>query len=106
MGYVTTNSVKIDSLGRLVVPKDLRNKMGFAPGSMVSVAYDGESLRIQKLAEQDSVIRRLDELYGAVDTLSKVRPDVAIKLNGHIEQMRFIMEEAYGRPTTQDGLFA
>lgn len=102
MDFVTTNSVKIDALGRLVVPKDLRNAMGFTPGSMVSVAYDGESLRIRKLSEQDSVTRRLDELCGAVDTLSKARPDVAIRLNEHIEQMRFIVEEAYGRPTDQD----
>lgn len=96
------DAAKIDTLGRLVIPKGLRSFMGISPGSMVGIAYDGENLRIQKFAEQDSVTRKLDELYGAVDMLSKARPDVAIKLNEHIEQMRYIMEEAYGHPAAQD----
>lgn len=42
---------KIDSLGRVVIPKGLRDQMGLVDGDMLSMEWDGEELRVRKYEE-------------------------------------------------------
>lgn len=42
--------VAIDKAGRLVIPKELRNQVGLAPGMRVQLTVDGAGLRIESIA--------------------------------------------------------
>jgi AbrB family looped-hinge helix DNA binding protein len=37
---------KLDSVGRLVIPKQLRDALGLAPGAIVDISQYGEGIRI------------------------------------------------------------
>jgi AbrB family looped-hinge helix DNA binding protein len=53
---------KIDSLGRIVVPKPLRDAMGLTPGSIVDISRYGSGLqlvpsgRTARLVEENGVL--------------------------------------------------
>lgn len=40
----------IDKAGRLVIPKQLREEVGLAPGSSVEVSIDGVGIRIESVS--------------------------------------------------------
>jgi len=45
----------IDKAGRLVVPKELRDRLGIAAGSRVEIREDGSGLRVDLLASDNLV---------------------------------------------------
>ncbi len=53
---------KVDSVGRIVVPKPLRDAVGLTPGSVVDVSRYGSGLqvtpagRVASLVEEDGVL--------------------------------------------------
>jgi len=53
---------KVDSVGRIVVPKPLRDAVGLTPGSTVDVSRYGSGLqispagRVARLVEEDGVL--------------------------------------------------
>jgi len=52
----------IDSVGRLVLPKALRDRLGFTPGTVVDITQDGDGLhvavggRTARLERRDGVL--------------------------------------------------
>ncbi|MEJ7798038.1 MAG: AbrB/MazE/SpoVT family DNA-binding domain-containing protein [Solirubrobacteraceae bacterium] len=54
--------IKVDAVGRILVPKALRDELGLAPGSVVDVSRYGEGLtlvpggRTARLVEEDGVL--------------------------------------------------
>jgi AbrB family looped-hinge helix DNA binding protein len=59
----------VDALGRIVVPKQLRDAVGLAPGTTVDVSRYGEGLavvpagRTARLVEQDGVLVATGETH-------------------------------------------
>jgi len=45
----------IDKAGRLVVPKELRDRLGIAAGSRVEIREDGSGLRVDLIATDNIV---------------------------------------------------
>jgi AbrB family looped-hinge helix DNA binding protein len=58
-GYVTTMDnvvrTKVTQGGRIVIPADMRRRLGIEVGEDVSIALDGESLRI--VTQKESIKR-------------------------------------------------
>lgn len=40
--------ITIDEAGRIVIPKEIRDKAGLTPGSEIDIVHDGTSIRIQR----------------------------------------------------------
>lgn len=72
---------KVDSVGRIVVPKPLRDAVGLTPGSTVDVSRYGSGLqvspaaRVARLVEEDGVLvatgdTRIDDedVFGLIDS--------------------------------------
>jgi AbrB family looped-hinge helix DNA binding protein len=54
-GIVDAMQTTIDRAGRLVVPKELRDRLGIGAGSRVEITEDGAGLRVELIAS-DPVI--------------------------------------------------
>jgi AbrB family looped-hinge helix DNA binding protein len=72
---------KIDSVGRIVLPKPLREALGLAPGSIVDVSRYGSGLqlspagRVARLVEEDGALVAAGEtpindedVFGLIDS--------------------------------------
>lgn len=73
--------VKVDSVGRIVVPKPLRDAVGLTPGSTVDVSRYGSGLqvspagRVARLVDEDGVLVATGEtaindedVFGLIDS--------------------------------------
>ncbi len=39
-------NVKVDSVGRILIPKELRDRIGMTPGTTVDISFYGEGLTV------------------------------------------------------------
>ena len=60
---------KIDDLGRVVIPKSLRDQMGLVNGDMLSMEWDGKELRGRKYEEP---AEQNEKLCAAIDMLESM----------------------------------
>jgi AbrB family looped-hinge helix DNA binding protein len=52
--------VKLSSKGQLVIPKDIRQKLGLKPGDRLHVHVDEQGIRLEPVSKT-----AIDELFGA-----------------------------------------
>lgn len=73
---------KIDGLGRVVIPKGLRDQMGLVDGDMLSMEWDGEELHVRKYEEpaeqNEKLCAAIDMLEAMGYTVSKEKKVVKI----------------------------
>jgi AbrB family looped-hinge helix DNA binding protein len=50
--------IAMDRAGRIVIPKELRDALGFKPGAPLAVTSDGVGIRIEPLAVGGVVVER------------------------------------------------
>lgn len=50
---------KIDDLGRVYIPKDIRKELKIAEGDPIEIFMDGENLVLKKYAEKDDFFEEL-----------------------------------------------
>jgi AbrB family looped-hinge helix DNA binding protein len=60
---------KIDDLGRVVIPKSLRDQMGLVSGDMLSMEWNGEELHVRKYEEP---VEQNEKLCAAIDMLESM----------------------------------
>ena len=58
--------IVVSSKGQVVIPQDLREKLGIRPKSKLLVYGRGDALVMKKI-EVDETIERLEELYKRID---------------------------------------
>ncbi|MCB0983780.1 MAG: AbrB/MazE/SpoVT family DNA-binding domain-containing protein [Ilumatobacteraceae bacterium] len=58
----------IDSVGRIVVPKALRDRLGLAPGSVVDITQYGDGLHIAPSGRTARLEQRSGHLVAVSDT--------------------------------------
>lgn len=58
--------IVVSSKGQVVIPQDLREKLGIRPRSKLLVYGHGDALVMKKI-EVDEAIERLEELYKRID---------------------------------------
>lgn len=54
---------KFDTLGRLVIPKEMRSSIGLTEGSTAHIIQDGNRIIITNPSNEDKFIDYLDDLY-------------------------------------------
>ncbi len=53
---------KIDELGRIVIPKDIRKSLGVDRGDFLQFFFEGESVVIKKFGEQCAICNSSDDV--------------------------------------------
>jgi AbrB family looped-hinge helix DNA binding protein len=74
----------VDSVGRIVLPKQLRDRMGLIPGSTVDISLYGDGLHIAptgrtaRLIEEDGQLVAVsdtpvtdDDVFGLIDSMRR-----------------------------------
>lgn len=75
-------SVEIDQYGRVLIPKSVRDRLGFEPGSELELTVEGSRLTVEvrdeqpRVRDEDGVLVYTGEAEGGLDeTLERVRSD-------------------------------
>ncbi|ELK47213.1 AbrB/MazE/SpoVT family DNA-binding domain-containing protein [Halobacillus sp. BAB-2008] len=67
---------KLDELGRVVIPKEVRDSQGWQPGQPLEMFMDGESMVLSaygKAQEKEDVLEELRSLKGELSGEAKER---------------------------------
>ena len=67
-GTVFPMEATIDSVGRIVLPKALRDRLGFAPGTVVDISEYGDGLHVAPGGRTARLERRDGVLVAVSDT--------------------------------------
>ncbi|MGH2871741.1 MAG: AbrB/MazE/SpoVT family DNA-binding domain-containing protein [Solirubrobacteraceae bacterium] len=59
---------RVDSVGRIVVPKPLRDALGFAPGTMVDVSRYGSGLQLTPTGRTARLVKEAGVLVATGET--------------------------------------
>jgi len=88
LGNLIAMQVTIDKLGRIVVPKPVRERLGLAPGARLDLEEDNGEMRLRPAA----VPARLEERDGVLvvvhDVGARLDEDSVLRLRDEIRQER------------------
>jgi AbrB family looped-hinge helix DNA binding protein len=56
------NMAKVDSKGRIVIPQDIRERLGITPGSEVEIHEEGGKAVVEPEDDPQAIIQRMDRL--------------------------------------------
>lgn len=86
---------KIDHLGRLVLPKDIRNSMGLADGSSLEILATDEGILLKKYSVELSLISDIENLQRSVkDENSFVGQDKAGQIQKCLQEALLLLRQA------------
>jgi AbrB family looped-hinge helix DNA binding protein len=74
--HMNTTTTTIDKAGRIVIPKDLREKAGLEPGTEIEISHDGVSIRIQRAVQGPKIERVGGRLVARPAAPKRERPEL------------------------------
>lgn len=88
--------VQVDSKGRIVLPKELRQRLGIVPGTEVDIREENGKAVVEPEPDPEQVIERMEQLVGETGAEGDREPldDVAPSARRH--------REAVGRGARED----
>lgn len=66
-------TVSLDRFGRIVVPKPMRDELGLAAGSELSIEVAGDTVVLTPLADNDRIVARDGLVVFTGDVLDQIR---------------------------------
>ncbi|WP_166432676.1 AbrB/MazE/SpoVT family DNA-binding domain-containing protein [Lacrimispora amygdalina] len=86
---------KIDHLGRLVLPKDIRNSMGLVDGSSLEILATEEGILLKKYSAELSLISDIENLQRSVkEDNSYVGQDKADQIQKCLQEALLLLRQA------------
>jgi AbrB family looped-hinge helix DNA binding protein len=83
--------VKVDSKGRVVLPQELRERLGISPGSEVEIHQEGERVVVELEDDPQKILDRMDELVSGISDDRQSRTpyeDLDPQARDHIDTIR------------------
>ena len=85
---------KIDHLGRLVLPKDIRNSMGLVDGSSLEILATEEGILLKKYSAELSLISDIENLQRSVKgDNSYVGHDKAVQIQKCLQEALLLIKQ-------------
>jgi len=85
---------KIDHLGRLVLPKDIRNSMGLVDGSSLEILATEEGILLKKYSVELSLISDIENLQRSVKgDNSYVGQDKAVQIQKCLQEALLLIKQ-------------
>ncbi|MGL6199282.1 MAG: AbrB/MazE/SpoVT family DNA-binding domain-containing protein [Lachnospiraceae bacterium] len=83
---------KIDRMGRVVLPKELRWKYNVDSGDFVEIYTDGEGIYLRKYRRESDFMNQVGDLYRTVESMEKELQDTK-ELQGDLINIRHKLEK-------------
>ena len=83
---------RVDSLGRIVIPKEVRDAFGIVAGTPLVLSVEGERLVYTKADGGSDVARALDEAIAAIGKHNALDERAAEKIRAALEQARAALD--------------
>lgn len=83
---------KIDRMGRVVLPKELRWKYKINCGDLVEIYTDGEGICLKKYRAESDFMNQVGELYRTVESMEKELRDTK-EIQGDLKNIRHKLEK-------------
>lgn len=82
--------VRVDAKGRIVLPQDLRERLGITPGSEVEIREEGGAAVVEPEDDPDAIIADLSELVSAAAGRREQTDyeDLSPEARDHVETIR------------------
>lgn len=85
---------KIDRMGRVVLPKELRWKYKIDCGDLVEIFTDGEGIYLKKFKAESDFMNQIGELYRTVENMEKELQNTK-ELQGDLKNIRQKLEKLH-----------
>lgn len=86
---------RVDDLGRIVIPKEIRRILNVREGSPMELYIDGNKLVIERYKTFDSISETVDTLQALIDDYSEeFREDNLPSLHDQIDELKKTIEKA------------
>lgn len=83
----------IDNVGRLVLPKEIRDSLGLEPGTQVKIFLtDDEGILIKKFIPTFNIYKKADELSRALESIDLTDEDIH-EVREHMQALKEIFGE-------------
>jgi len=83
---------KIDRMGRVVLPKELRWKYRINCGDMVEIYTDGDNILLKKYNQEENFMEQVEMLYETVEHMEK-EMEITKDLQDYLKQIRGKLEK-------------
>jgi len=86
---------RIDELGRIVIPKEIRRVIGAAEGTPMEIMYDkDDGIYIKKYFPEKNLLARVESLDDAVDDICiDLGAERTADIRRHIRELKLLLQE-------------
>ena len=81
------HELRVDQLGRITIPINVRRNLGIQEGKKVAVRYDNEKLEILKAGSMD-IKESIEDIERAASNNKKITDDELIQLNEILNKLK------------------
>lgn len=84
---------RVDDLGRIVLPKEVRRKVGITEGTPMEIFTDSDRIVLKKYKTSEELINLVSVLEEAVDnSVDDLEGEKASAIRGHIKEIRNVLK--------------
>lgn len=84
---------RVDDLGRIALPKDVRRKVGITEGTPMEIFTDSVRIILKKYNKSEELINLVSVLEEAVDnSVDDLEGEKVSAIRGHIKEIRNVLK--------------
>lgn len=84
---------RVDDLGRIVLPKEIRRKVGITEGAPMEIFTDSDRIVLKKYNTSEEMINLVSVLEEAVDnSVDDLEGEKVSAIRGHIKEIRNVLK--------------
>lgn len=84
---------RVDDLGRIVLPKEIRRKVGITEGTPMEIFTDSDRIVLKKYNTSEELINLVSVLEEAVDnSVDDLEGEKVSEIRGHIKEIRNVLK--------------
>ena len=83
---------RIDDLGRIMLTKEFRNKIGIKEGDLLRVEVDDTKIVIKKFDERENILSTLENLRNRIERLETINPNAEITYKDNKDKIIYNIE--------------
>lgn len=85
---------RVDSLGRVVLPKEMRILLGFKEGTPVKFSVEGEGIYLQKDETKTNLLMKVKNIEFTIKgKLLDMEPEKTNKILQHIDSIKELLQQ-------------